>query len=421
MANKRVSELSPITAAEIAGGDLLLLADISAVESKKLSADELIDYVQSAITASATSSISQNALTASYLLYQGFPNGTASLSITSSYNLSSSHANWADTASHALFSISASFAKSASYAFSASYAATSSVQLIFSSAFSDQAKSASYLIYTGIPNGTASYAITALLANTAKTASFLTYTGVPNGTASYALVSAQAKTASFLQYNGFPNGTASFALRAGNLASGNTASFLSYNGSANGTASYSISSSYASASAWSETSTTSSYALVAGSVNNVYSTFIKEAVTISGAGLNTASFNFHVTTSNWQTTKIIVEVSGDINLPISTSNWINPDAEDGRSLRIYMNTIDSGPPVVYQSYKPLSITTDATQSLMKFPLTAKTIFTNIDQRAYRIILYLYGSGSFIPNGSFDSYGDGLTCFLHSNATSVNFV
>jgi hypothetical protein len=232
--NIRVSELALITAPEVAVNDLFLLADVSEIKSKKLSALELTAYMQSAITSSVSSS---HSLTASYLLYQGFPNGTASYALlakTSSYNLSSSHAIWADTASHALYAKSASYALTSSYAISSSYSATSSVQLTYSSAYADYARTASFLLYTGIPNGTASHAIYSLASTTAKTASYLSYTlGQSNGTssnartASYAISASRALSSSYLIYKGTPNGTASHALVADNATNATYATYTS--------------------------------------------------------------------------------------------------------------------------------------------------------------------------------------------------
>jgi hypothetical protein len=255
MANIRVSELALITAPEVAVNDLFLLADVSEIESKKLSALELTAYMQSAITSSVSSS---HSLTASYLLYQGFPNGTASYALlakTSSYNLSSSHAIWADTASHALYAKSASYALTSSYAISSSYSATSSVQLTYSSAYADYARTASFLLYTGIPNGTASYAISS---------EYLIYKGIPNGTASHALVASNSTNST----------TASYAISASYSVS---SSYLTWTqGKSNGTASYAL------------TSSISSLAARATLVSKpmLYGIYTASAYTPSGSSLN---------------------------------------------------------------------------------------------------------------------------------------
>jgi hypothetical protein len=282
MGNRRVSELSPITAAEVAVDDLFLLADVSAIESKKLTASELGGYLQTYVSASATSSLATNAKTASYLLYQGFVNGTASYALTSSFNFSSSHARWADTSSYTLFALSASYAHSSSYALSASYAATSSVQLIYSSAFADYAKSASFLIYTGILNGTASYAMTASRANNARTASFLIGplgSGAAGGTASFALSCSLARSASFLRYDGVTN---------------------------NGTASY----------AWNARSASNATTVTTITNQYIYREYDPITSNING---QTASFGWMQFTASGVSANIIVESYGDILVPITNS------------------------------------------------------------------------------------------------------
>lgn len=322
MANTRVSELSPIVAADVATNDLLLLADVSAVESKKLAISDLRNYLQLNISSSSTSSWATNARTASYLLYQGFPNGTASFALTSSYNLSSSHARWADTASHALYALSASFARSSSYALTASYAHTSSVQLIFSSAFADQARTASFLLYAGVPNGTASYALSSLTASQAARATHLMYPN--NSTASVAISSNQSRTASFVLYSGVPNGTASYAMYAQNIGTATTANFLNYTpGVPNGTASYAISASYARTGSYAIRAITASYAESTNAdgfkrfgpfTATVNATNTQARVTISttSSGVTMAGCNF------------IAEFDGDIRTIFTgsqTSKW----------------------------------------------------------------------------------------------------
>lgn len=305
MANKRVSELSPIFHTELAVDDLFLLADISAIESKKLSVSEMSLYLQTVISASATSSWAGNALTASYILYQGFPNGTASCALISSFNISSSYAITASYAMSASYVKSASYALSSSHAITASYAYTSSVQLMYSSAYATYAKTASYLLYLGTPNGTASYAILANLANSSKTASYLYFDGVhSNGTVTNALNAIIANTASYLLYSGTPNGTASYALRS-NLAviadGALTSSFLYYDGlTPNGTASYAINSTYA---------LTASY-LNTTSLAQTYKIYGPYPATMTGN--DTASFLIGVTASiNLSSPMLYVEFEGN--------------------------------------------------------------------------------------------------------------
>ena len=217
MANKRISELQPITAAELETADLLLLSDLTAFESKKLQLQDLSDFLfnYGMITASlnGTASWATNALYASMAPYQ----------ITASYTYTSSYADNANTASFALGIDTASYSNSGSYAVTASYALTASYMTVVTSAFADYAGTASFLNYTnGMNNGTASCAVTASYVPSSTTASYaLTASHVLNATtvdtASYALisnVSVTAQTASYLEYTGVFNGTASYALTA---------------------------------------------------------------------------------------------------------------------------------------------------------------------------------------------------------------
>lgn len=199
-----------------------MVSDISEVESKKITADSLRMYASNTGSISGslygTSSWAKNSLTASYLLYTGIFNGTASYAISSSHSDTASYADLARTASYVM---SASYALSASWAarsISASYAATCSITFAISSSIADQSKTASYLLYQGFGNGTASYALSASFAAYTYSSSYLIYTGAPNGTASYAIKSIQslssslARSASFLIYTGSPNGTASYSI-----------------------------------------------------------------------------------------------------------------------------------------------------------------------------------------------------------------
>jgi hypothetical protein len=228
MANKRVSELAPITAPELDFADLLLLSDITAHESKKLQLSDLSNFLllDGQLTGSllGTASYAFWAGTASFALNSSVPSNV----LTASYLWYTPGSN-TGTSSYALAALSASYALSSSYAITASYALTSSVELVYSSAFADYARTASYLLFTpGSTNGTASYALTAsylvggiyqVSASYASTSSWA-WDAI---FASASLVSSQSfsssysNTASFMQFNGVPNGTASYALVAGNV------------------------------------------------------------------------------------------------------------------------------------------------------------------------------------------------------------
>ncbi len=220
MANKRVSELVSIAATELDVADLLLLSDVSEHESKKLQVKELSDFILSGGNLSGTlygtASYAKNAATASYVEM-----------ISASYASTASWALKINTASYALTALSASYSQRSFWATTASYALTSSVELVYSSAFSDYARTASYLRWTpGISNGTASYALTAshVIATQNSTSYAATSSWAYNSiSASRAISSANVDTASFtytasyLAFKGIPNGTASYALTAANI------------------------------------------------------------------------------------------------------------------------------------------------------------------------------------------------------------
>lgn len=298
MSNKRVSELSLINATDVAPYDLFFIADVSAIESKRIYASQLATYVSGFVSASLSASTATNATTAktaSYLIGSGLVYGTpalgtASYALTSSWNISSSHAIRADTASYALAALSASYSKTSSYAQTASFAFTSSYVVIteYSSAYADYARTASHLLYNGIPNGTASYAMnldeTAIvkLANTAQYANYLLYTGIDNGTAYQSIL---ARTSSYLIGTslvlGTPAiGTSSYAISASTAKTASyirtiylSASYLRYTPNVtNGTVFSAVSSSWASGSVTSSHALTASYLMgFSGVLSNNYS------------------------------------------------------------------------------------------------------------------------------------------------------
>ncbi len=217
MANKRVSELAPITSVQLDSADLLLLSDISARESKKLQLTDLGNFLLSGGRLSGsllgTASYALNAGTASNALSAPVP----TLVPSASFLVYSGASN--GTASYAAAALTASNAQSASLAQTASYALTASVNLVYSASFADNAKSASYLIFnSGVSNGTASFALTAssLVGGITQTSCSHADTASVAISASYATITIETiSTASYLQYVGIPNGTASYALVAG--------------------------------------------------------------------------------------------------------------------------------------------------------------------------------------------------------------
>ncbi len=63
MADKKISELTALTAAGVAGGDLLAVVDVSASETKKISTNDVAEYVST--TSSITNLVSAKANLAS--------------------------------------------------------------------------------------------------------------------------------------------------------------------------------------------------------------------------------------------------------------------------------------------------------------------------------------------------------------------
>jgi hypothetical protein len=228
MANKRISELVQITAPDVSTDDLLLLADITAHESKKLRLGDLNTFLSRTANSGSFFGTSSWAQCAAYALGGPIPS-TASYSFVSAL---------AYNAISAINAISASYALSGSYTITASYALSTPLQTVFSAAFSDYARTASYLLYTpGLANGTASFALTSSMtlgtasysytASHAGVALYAVSAGGVGGSVPYALSASwasssyqstwatQSFTASFLQYSGNPNGTASYAMVAG--------------------------------------------------------------------------------------------------------------------------------------------------------------------------------------------------------------
>jgi len=207
MGNEKVSQMAPLTAAELAAEDLLLITDISAKESKKITTGDFLTYIETTGSFHTTNSDS-----ASYVLGSNV-NGTVK---SSSYSLNS------DTASFSLRSIlsdTASYAKTASITLTCVINATT-------------ADTASFLLYSGVPNGTASYALGVGSVDYAKTSSVLLYVpGVSENTSSYAISSSRADSSvssSFSITSSYSN-TSSFSvnsLSSSHALSANTASHL---------------------------------------------------------------------------------------------------------------------------------------------------------------------------------------------------
>jgi hypothetical protein len=253
MSNKRIIELAPLNPAHLADDDLFAVSDVSVPETKKITAEDFALWVANSASISIDSASYSD--TASFLIFRGMgvnSNGTASFSIsaswaalaysasfvisasyaiTSSYSLTASHvlnfnsgafsfatasfllyngypngtASNALTSSHALRAVSSSFAITSSFSMtiaSASHAITASYSITSSRASSSvSAASASFLVWTGVSNGSASWANTVATASEAARVRSITDSNLYREwgplTSSIIGTTAEAKTASF--------------------------------------------------------------------------------------------------------------------------------------------------------------------------------------------------------------------------------
>lgn len=241
MANKKVSELVQVTAGELQSSDLLLLADVSANESKKLTLQDIGSYLLSSgnITGSfyGTASYALNAKSASYAPIMG----------SASYATSASWAIYCITASNTMIAEVADFSVQTVYSISSSYAASTSLVSATSADFAETSRTASFLRYTaGISNGTASNAIIALTASYVSASGIASISSSYSNTSSFSNTGKTTQTSSYILYSGIPNGTASFAFsssKSNTSSFSNTSSYLVYiPGISNGTASYAMNS-----------------------------------------------------------------------------------------------------------------------------------------------------------------------------------
>jgi hypothetical protein len=385
MANKRVSELTELAAANLKADDLFLVTDtaVSVLESKKIRASSIKDYVLDNGNITATVSHALLSDTASYLRYTGIPNGTASYAISASYAKSSSYSDrgfwskYSDTASYISAAYIDGTLPSCINSDTASYVlyqyGNGTVENSKTASYCENANTSSYLWYVpGINNGTASYALKSGETDLNKTASYLRYDGIFNGSSSYSLISkyskdgdhasvsdtagssvfaslaetaSYAKTSSFLNYDPVnpKNGTASYAMKAYTAVLASSASHLRYTGIDNGTAFNAIfatnattaaystnarSASYAGTSSLSDTASytrTSSYSIVSETVldTNVYRIYGPYNSNDSGGSTTTSEGyvqNFVITPPAGTTTTVIVQALCDIKVPITSTD-----------------------------------------------------------------------------------------------------
>ena len=217
--NKRVSQLTEMSATDVQPNDLLLIIDTTAQESKNITILDFETYIR------GIGNITTLSYTASYVLGSGV-DGYVNLAYNSN---TSSFSNYSTISSQSYNSNTASWAMSAS-AVSLTNIPTSS-----------------YLNYSP-NNGTASYSINSNTSNISNISNFLYYLGGNNGTASYAITAREitntqyAQTASYFENVGNVSLlSSSYAQVAGYSLGGvsNSTNYLNYSPN-NGTASYAM-------------------------------------------------------------------------------------------------------------------------------------------------------------------------------------
>ena len=285
--NKRVTQLVELTASELTPDDLFLVIDYSAKESKRIKTSELGLWLNNSGSVYAFHSVTSD--TASFILGSGVY-GLVSSASMALISISALSASWA---SQSFNSVSSSNALTASFALNSTGGSTS----------------ASFLIYAGFPNGTASYALKSGTSDLSSTTQFLIYTGGNNGTASHAITSRNvinaitADTASYLNTAIAAVSSASWANIAGLALTANTASvsnFLAFS-PFNGTASYAIS---------------------AGSINQSiidYGVFNAITQSLSSSQLDNVFINSSLVTQS----RTSIEAVGTIVIPFTSSIPVN--------------------------------------------------------------------------------------------------
>jgi Leucine-rich repeat (LRR) protein len=225
--NKTVVQLVELTSDEVVPQDLLYIVDVDANESKKIQVSQFGLWLNASGSVYAVRAILAD--TASYILGSNVFGSVNS----SSYALLASTSSFAQFVSQSLSAISSSYALTASFSMNgggsgsntASYLlyqgvpnGTSSYAL--NAATADTSTATSFLLYFGGNNGTASYAITTQNvqhATTSDTASYFNNSVSGSvATASYALLSQQTlqpNSSSYLIFTpSISNGTASYAM-----------------------------------------------------------------------------------------------------------------------------------------------------------------------------------------------------------------
>lgn len=299
--NKRVSQLVEMTANQVEFQDLFLIIDVTARESKRIQASELSLWLNNSGSLYAVNAL--NADTASFVLGSNVYGIVAS----ASYAISASHAAIASIASSSI---------SSSNAFSSSYALTSSFTLSGGTGGTALTTGSTYEI-------TSSWAITAANAVNAQNASFLLYFGGNNGTASYAMVSGLADTATRAATASYFDNTVGMVASASYAVNSDTASSVA--GNSVGTASYLV---------YSPTNGTAAFAIQAGSVAGVMNNYgMFDALVQSSTGSVIPNLSVISSLGTFQNT--MVQATGDVIL-----SWTASSPENTASHYVYLYVLD---------------------------------------------------------------------------------
>jgi hypothetical protein len=471
MANKRLSDLQELSAANLVEDDLFYVVDTTStvLEGKKIKASSIKSFVLN--TSFLSSSYASSSLSASYVNPSsvGLVNSASyslsgswadrtffsSLANTASYSVETSHSRFSDTASFLFYNGSrpngtASFALNV---LSSSYSRTASF-----------ANSSSYIIYTGVRNGTVYFSVSSSYVQTSSfsnTASYLLWNGTtPNGTASYALKASSSLSSSyvnsssyslsasfavsssktyladisvsssFLIYvNGVPNGTSSFAQTSSRATFADSSSYLIYDGvTSNGTASYSLyasnslSSSFSISSSRAERTLTASYALTAsypGLDPNQYKVYgpynTNDLSSFAVQSSTDCTYGYLKIAPSGASTTIIVHALCDVKVPITTTDT------DAASVILKLEKWVSNPsPVPDGPAVPLD--TSKPNNYINLSITGAFTLTGYDRQSISLASNASStvSGSYIlkvtaAGASFDanSLSRGVTFFVYT--------
>jgi len=216
MANKKISELASYTTPK--ANDLLLISDVVAHESKKLTLADLGTFVLNSgnITASVygTASYALVAMTASFVTSSNIYGVVSSASWSPFISvITVPSASWVSASAFIITAQTASYITASNIygvVSSASFATTASYALNGGSGGTSLTTGATYPI-------TSSWAITASYALNGGSGGVSQITVPSASWVSASVFITTAQTASYLAFNGTPNGTASYAIFAGNI------------------------------------------------------------------------------------------------------------------------------------------------------------------------------------------------------------